>query len=197
MHPRTIGMEEHQLIEQIKQQDENACRRFIDLHKDMVFRICLGFVNNREDAEELTQDVFIEAISNISAFKKEAKIQTWLYRIAINRSLNFKRKQKQFSFLERLGLSSTVEKEMEKYRLSASEEGEETKKINEENNRILYTCIEGLKEEQRIAFTLNKVDGFSYAEVADIMKISLSKTETLIYRAKQKLQERLVKLLNE
>jgi RNA polymerase sigma-70 factor (ECF subfamily) len=189
-------MEEHQLIEQIKQRDENACRRFIDLHKDMVFRICLGFFNNKEDAEELTQDVFIEAISNIHAFKKEAKIQTWLYRIAINRSLNFKRKQKQFSFMERLGLSSSVEKEMEKHNPSASEEGEETKKITEENNSILYCCIDSLKEEQRIAFTLNKMDGFSYAEVADIMKISLSKTETLIYRAKQKLQEKLVKQLN-
>ncbi len=98
--------------------------------------------------------------------------------------------------MERLGLSSSVEKEMEKHNPSASEEGEETKKITEENNSILYCCIDSLKEEQRIAFTLNKMDGFSYAEVADIMKISLSKTETLIYRAKQKLQEKLVKQLN-
>lgn len=190
-------MEEYEIIEQIKLKNETAYRLFIDQHKDMVFRICHGFVNNKEDAEELTQDVFIEAISNISSFKKEAKIQTWLYRIAINRSLNFKRKQKQESFLERWGLSSSVEKEMQKYNPSAAEEGAETKKITEENNLMLYSCIAALKEEQRIAFTLNKVDGFSYAEVAEIMKISLSKTETLIFRAKQKLQERLIKLLND
>ena len=189
-------MEENEFIAQIEQREENACRQFVGLHKDMVFRICLGFVNNKEDAEELTQDVFIEAISNIRSFKKEAKIQTWLYRIAINRSLNFKRKKKQTSFLERWGLSSAVENEMQKHNPSATEEGAESKKIAEENNQILYCCIDALKEEQRIAFTLNKVDGFSYAEVADIMKISLSKTETLIYRAKQKLQEKLLEQLN-
>ena len=77
-----------------------------------------------------------------------------------------------------------------------SEAGPESRKITEENNAILYGCIALLKDDQRIAFTLNKVDGFSYAEVAEIMKISLAKTESLIFRAKKQLQEQLVKLLN-
>jgi RNA polymerase sigma-70 factor, ECF subfamily len=186
-------MEETELIEQIINHEEKACRVFIDLHKDMVFRICMSFVNNKEDAEELTQDVFIDAFTGIKSFKKESKIQTWLYRIAINKALNCKRKQHKTSLMERLGFSSSVDRvNLEK---SEVEESREAKIIVEENNRILYKCIDGLSEDQRIAFTLNKVDGFSYAEVAEIMKISLAKTETLIFRAKKKLQEKLFKLL--
>ncbi len=189
-------MTEAELIEQIKNHEKKAYGVFIDLHKEMVFRICLSFVNGKEDAEELTQDVFIDAFTNISSFKEEAKIQTWLYRIAINKSLNFQRQQKRRSFLERLGLSQSVEKEFQKCNPDMSEAGPESRKITEENNAILYGCIALLKDDQRIAFTLNKVDGFSYAEVAEIMKISLAKTESLIFRAKKQLQEQLVKLLN-
>lgn len=190
-------MKDTELIEQIIHREEKACRTFISSHKDMVYRICLGFVNNKEDAEELTQDVFISAINNISSFKKEANIQTWLYRIAINQSLNFKRRQKRTSWMERLGLTTAVEKEVHDQDNITLDNSPETIRITEENNKILYSCIEQLKEDQRIAFTLNKVDGFSYAEVADIMKISVASVESLIHRAKKKLQERLVKLLNE
>jgi RNA polymerase sigma factor (sigma-70 family) len=188
-------MEETDLIEQIKNREEKAFTIFIDLYKDMVFRICLSFAQNKEDAEELTQDVFIDAISNIKSFKKEAKLQTWLYRIAINKSLNQRRSRKKSSLLEILGMSPAIEKEISNKELMLTHNNAEDNHITEEKNKILYACIDRLKEEQRIAFTLNKVDGFSYAEVAEIMKISLPKTETLIHRAKKKLQEDLIRLL--
>ncbi len=175
--------------------DENACCMMIGQYKDMVFRICMSFVNNREDAEELTQDVFINAINNISSFKKDAVLQTWIYRIAINQSLNIKRKQKKTSLFERLGLTSSIEKEIQDQDISLIDNSPETLHITEENNKILYKCIDSLKENQRIAFTLNKVDHFSYTEVAEIMKISVSSVETLIHRAKKQLQEKLVRLL--
>jgi len=188
-------MEETELIEQIKNREEKAFTIFIDLHKDMVFRICLSFAHNKEDAEELTQDVFVDAISNINSFKKEAKIQTWLYRIAINKSLNLKRSRRKNSLLEILGMTPTIEKEIHDKDLMLTHSNAEANRITEENNKTLYACIACLREEQRIAFTLNKVDGFSYAEVAEIMKISVAKTETLIHRAKKKLQDDLIKLL--
>jgi RNA polymerase sigma-70 factor, ECF subfamily len=188
-------MTEEELIEQLINRDENACRTIISQHKEMVFRLCISFINSREDAEEITQDVFISAIKNISSFKKDANLQTWLYRIAINHSLNFTRKQKKVSVMKRLGLSAHVEKEMQKQQHADSDESAETKQIALENNRILYNCVELLKEDQRIAFTLNKVDNFTYAEVAEIMKISLASVESLIHRAKTKLQEKLIRQL--
>jgi RNA polymerase sigma factor (sigma-70 family) len=188
-------MEEAKLIEQIKNREEKAFTIFIDLYKDMVFRICLSFAHNKEDAEELTQDVFVDAFTNIGSFKKEAKIQTWLYRIAINKSLNLKRSRTKNSLLEILGMTPSIEKEIHYKDFMLTQSNAEANHITEENNKILYACIARLKEEQRIAFTLNKVDGFSYAEVAEIMKISLPKTETLIHRAKKKLQEDLIRLL--
>jgi len=188
-------MEEEELIGKILNHEDKAFRIFIDLHKDMVFRLCLSFVNSKEDAEELTQDVFIEAFTNIRSFKKEAKIRTWLYRIAINKSLNFKRSRSKKSLLEILNLTPGIEKEIHDKSLSISENSAESNRITEENNKILYSCISRLKEDQRIAFTLNKIDEFSYAEVAEIMKISVSSVESLIHRSKKKLQEELLKLL--
>ena len=188
-------MDENLQIDLINNHDEKACRDFIGLHKDMVFRVCFSFVNNRQDAEELTQDVFISAINSISSFKKEAQLHTWLYRIAINQSLNFIRKQNNKSFIERLRLTPSVEKEMVDQNNLSDGNSPETMRITEENNQMLYRSIEALKKDQRIAFTLHKIDEFSYAEVAEIMKISVSAVESLIHRAKKKLQEQLIKRL--
>jgi RNA polymerase sigma factor (sigma-70 family) len=189
-------MTDTDLLSQLKNRDENTCRSFIDQYKERVFRLCLSFVNNREDAEELTQDVFLEALNRIDTFRQDSQIQTWLYRIAINKSLNLIRSRKKHTLLEILGMSPAVEKEIHDRGLLLSQENAETGRITEENNRILFHAISSLKEDQRIAFTLNKVDGFSYAEVAEIMKISIAKTESLIHRAKNNLREKLVKVLD-
>ena len=93
------------LIQGIQQGNELAFRQLYNQTKSWVFNLTLSYVHNREDAEEITQDVFIEVFRSANAFKGDANVVTWLYRITVNKSLDFlkyKKRQKRFAFLTSL-----------------------------------------------------------------------------------------------
>jgi RNA polymerase sigma factor (sigma-70 family) len=84
-------LNEWTLIEQLKQGDENAFKTIVETWQDMVYNTALGIVQNAEDAEDITQEVFVQVYHSISSFKGDSKFSTWLYRIAITKSLDLKR----------------------------------------------------------------------------------------------------------
>jgi len=99
-------------MEAIRQGDETAFRQLYEQTKSRVFNTALGYVRSREDAEEITQDVFVELFRSAGAFKADASVTTWLYRITINKALDFlkrKKRQKRFAFLTSLFDSHTGE----------------------------------------------------------------------------------------
>ncbi len=87
-------MEEKELVASLKNQDELAFRFLVEAYKNKVYNSILGIVQNLEDAEDLTQDVFIEIFKSIGGFREEAKLSTWIYRIAVLKALDFTRKKK-------------------------------------------------------------------------------------------------------
>ncbi len=187
-------MEDIELVERIINGDHQAFKSFTDLYAEMVFRVCFSFVNHRQNAEDLSQDVFIEVYNTIARFKKESHIKTWLFRIAINKSLNYIRKKKQNQWLINIGLLSNSAEEKESVYKDIPEASAETNYINNEQKTILYETIARLPKNQRIAFTLNKIDELSYKEISEIMGISVSSVESLIHRAKNGLQTKLFKV---
>ena len=82
------------LIENLKKGDINSFRILVNEHQRKVLNTCYRFLNNKEDAEDLTQEVFLEVYKSISSFRGESKISTWIYRIAVTKSLDFIRKKK-------------------------------------------------------------------------------------------------------
>lgn len=183
-------MEESSLINCIIKGDERAFKTFIDNYAALVYRAIASFGISKEDTEDLCQEVFIDVYRNIKKFRKESGISTWLYRIAINKSLNFMRKNKQSLWLKKN--NSTID-DNEIYSVNNKyEESTESKYVNNEQKAILYKQIEKLSKNQRIAFTLNKIDNLSYKEISEIMDISVSSVESLIHRAKKNLQAKLL-----
>ena len=85
---------EMELIEQLKQGDEQAFKIIVELNQDLVYNTILGIVQYETEAEDLTQDVFIKVFENISSFKGESKFSTWIYRIAVTKALDFLRSKK-------------------------------------------------------------------------------------------------------
>ncbi|HOY31851.1 MAG TPA: RNA polymerase sigma factor [Bacteroidales bacterium] len=166
--------------------DEKAFRAFAEKYAGLIFRVIRSFGISREDAEDLSQDVFIDIYKNIRKFRKEAEVSTWLYRIAINRSINYVNKSKRSKWMKR------NQGDLKDYDNRVFDESSEMKFMDNEQKRILYYTIDKLPENQKIAFTLNKIDELSYKEIADIMNISVSSVESLIHRAKQNLQKRLL-----
>lgn len=182
-------MNEQALVEAIKNKDQNAYRSLIDQYQGMILNTCYGFVQDEDDAKDLTQEVFIEVINSINKFRGDAKLSTWLYRMAVNKSLNHIKKYKRkslFSTIDNLLKSDSGE-------LSASGSfNADASIVNEEQSKRLYQAIDSLTKNQRIAFTLHNIEGVSYVEIAEIMSVSVYSVESLIYRARSGLQKKLI-----
>ncbi|NVO10110.1 MAG: sigma-70 family RNA polymerase sigma factor [Bacteroidales bacterium] len=185
-------MDDQELILQItKHNDHNAFALLVDKYQKLVVNTCRGFVNNYADAEDLAQEVFIELFESLPEFRHESKLSTWIYRIAVNKSLNHIRKKKReniFSSFVSIFENSNKTQNLEIADQSISNEAD--RKINTtELHKTLKTAINKLPKNQKIAFILSKYQDLSYKEIAEVMELSISSVESLLFRAKVNLQE--------
>jgi RNA polymerase sigma-70 factor (ECF subfamily) len=183
-------MTDQELIEGLAQQDRTALHTLVSKYQRKVIKTAFYFLQNMEDAEELSQDIFLDVIDSSGRFRKDAALSTWIYRITVNRSLNLLKKNRRkriFHSLEDFFVKKTNDIDPTNYVTV------ETTSPMEENERreILNKAIQSLPENQKIAFILCKYEELSYKEIAEIMNISLSSIESLIHRAKLNLQKRL------
>ena len=157
-------------------------------YKTLVFNVAINYLQNLEDAEEITQDVFVKVYHSLENFNQKSSYKTWIYRITINQCLDFikkKNSQKRFFIF---GKKSQNEQE---YLNTTTFEHPGILMENREEAAILFEVINTLTENQKTAFLLSKLDGLSNPEIAQIMQVSISSVESLIFRAKSSLQEKL------
>lgn len=178
-------MGEEQLIEQLRSGDNKAFKELIDLYRLQMINICYGFIRNQEDTEEIVQDVFIEVYRSICNFRGDSKLSTWMFRIAVSKSLNKVRKNKFKNMVT--SIENIFEQHSEK---STSSNPHQLMQIKEDA-KILNKAIDKLPENQRIAFVLHHYDGYSYLQISEIMNTSISAVESLIHRAKVNLKNQL------
>ena len=186
-------MSDLEIIEQLKQGNEQAFKKLVETHQKMVVNTCFGLLHNREDAEDIAQDVFVEVYRSVANFRADAKLSTWLYRIAVNRSLNHIRDNKKHRWLSVFESEDKAEnKRLLQIESSKSDQpGFELE--NKQRAVILHEAISSLPENQKVAFTLNKYEELSYNEIAEVMELSVSSVESLLFRAKKNLQKKLYK----
>lgn len=188
-------MDERILVERLKQGEEAAFKTIVDTWQDMVFNTALGIVQNAEDAEDISQEVFVQVYQSVSSFKGDSKFSTWLYRIAITKSLDHerrKKRKKRFAFVKSL---FGEESEVVIHPPDFHHPGVVMDK--KENAAALFQAINKLPENQRIAFSLHKVEGLSYQEVSEVMNTTVSSVESLMHRAKNNLKKNLEDYYNE
>lgn len=185
-------MEDIELINKLKEGDEESFRVIVDRYQKYILNICFRFTRSKETTEDLTQEVFIEVYRSINNFRGGSKFSTWIYRIAVTKSLDHLKSQKR---KKRFGMikSLFVENDFDNESLLVADSGENPQKKIEQDDRmkILSLALESLPEKQRIAFTLNKYDEMSYQEIAGILGTTISSVESLIHRAKINLRKKL------
>ena len=177
------------LVRDLKNGEEGAFRYLVDQYQDKVYNTCISFVKNPDDADDLSQEVFIEVYNSIHKFKEESKLSTWIYRISVNKSLQYIRKmkrKKRFGFLIGIGDEGKLN---DPAKLDFNHPGIMAE--NKEKAAILFQAIEKLPDNQRIAFTLHKLEDLSYDQISEIMQKSLSSIESLMHRAKVNLKKEL------
>lgn len=159
----------------------------------LVFNVALNYLQNTEDAEEVTQDVFVKIYNSLNNFNQKSSYKTWIYRITINQCLDFlkqKNSQKRFFIF---GKKSQNEQE---YLNTSTFEHPGILLENQEDAALLFAVFNTLTENQKTAFLLSKLDGLSNPEIAEIMQLSISSVESLIFRAKASLQQKLAEKFN-
>lgn len=179
-------------IDFLKTGDSQAFQTLVEFHQQRVINICYRFLNNREDAEDAAQETFIEVYKSISQFREESTLSTWIYRIAVTKSLDLRKKKKR---LKRYGgLYSILGIDSNEEIIPAPEsDNPEIALENSERARILQESLNSLPENQKISLTLSQYEGFSNKEIALIMGTSVSSVESLIHRAKKKIHKILFK----
>jgi len=183
-------LSDQEIIGALQQKSETAFRTLVDQYKDRMYNTCLGLLQNPEEAEEAAQDVFIEVYKSIGKFRGDAKLSTWMYRIATTKSLERIRKQKtqkRFAFFQSL---TGGDKDYETTS-HATFEHPGVLLEHKEQAQTLFSTIKTLPENQRIVFTLNKVEGLPYQEIAEVLGTSVSSVESLMFRARKSLQQKL------
>lgn len=148
------------------------------LYAAQIFRVCLGYTNDYEQARDITQETFISVWQNLSSFKQQSKISTWIFRIATNNCLRAKEKAKS----RRLAvLPAGME--------ICSDEAsglKEAEKAREEKLQFLYSCIAELEETDRIIISL-VLEEVPQPEIAAIVGLSAANTRVKIHRIKERL----------
>ena len=158
-----------------------------------IYRIVSGFVysvafrvtNNREDAQEVTQDVFVKIHKNLKKFRFRSSFKTWAYRITVNVAINLvnrrKRKRgKTVSYDEAIDYKTSLERDQEKL--------EKTKK--EDNEEKVNNMLRILPPKQRTCIVLKDIEGLKYEEISGILRININTVRSRLKRARERLISR-------
>jgi len=174
-----LSLTEQELVKQSKEGNREAFSQLVEKYRQKVFQTSMGFLHNVDDAEDLTQEIFLKVWYSIRSFDQRSSFSTWLYRIAVNRAVNQVRKNKIRSFI---GLNNEIKDS------NFTTENAETQLENQEKKIQIKKAIDQLKTNQRKAFVLFYYQELSMKEVASVMKTSPKAAESLVFRARKKLQ---------
>ena len=176
-------MGEKEMIKAILEGDQKAFKLLVDTYQLMVVNTCYAFVHDQDEAEDIAQDVFIQVFESLSTFRFQSKLSTWLYKIAVNRSINHCKSPRGRAI--KVDIESWKQQEV-----ALSPEMPQQQLLEEQEQlELLHRSIDRLPENQRTALILNKYEELSYKEIAEVMGITLSSVESLLFRAKNNLEK--------
>lgn len=168
-----IILGEDNIVARLKTRDEGAIIEVIDRYKKKIIAFCYYYTLNYHDAEDLSQEVFISLYKGIENFREECSLSTYIYKIAVSRCMDYKRKKSIKNFL--VGLF--------RYHMKVDCEFEE--------NDHVWQSILSLSENNKVPILLYYYIGLNQIEIAEVLNISVKSVEGRIYRGKKKLKEQL------
>jgi RNA polymerase sigma-70 factor (ECF subfamily) len=184
-------MLETELITKLKQRDEEAFRIIFNDNQKNITNTCYRIVNDKDAADDITQEVFVKVWSSIDSFRSGSKLSTWIYRIAVTSSLDYLRAQKRKK--RYLFLQPFYGEDQKKPEIKATDGNPGILMENAERMMVLNNALNKLPANQRISFLLSKDDEMSSKEIAEILNTTVSAVVSLIHRAKKNLEKILFK----
>ncbi len=182
-------MNEQEFILSLQNGDRLAFKQLVETWQNMVYNTVLSIVQDVQEAEDVSQEVFVQVYQSVKSFRGDAKLSTWLYRVAVTKALDMERKKKARKRMANLRSWVGLGEKEEEAAVHFHHPG--VVLDNKEQAAVLFRAMQKLPENQRIAFTLIKAEGLSYDETADIMNVSVKAVEALMHRAKENLRKQL------
>lgn len=183
-------MTENDLIKKCKKGSREAFNILISKYQVQVINIAYNMLSNREDAYDAAQEVFLRVYRNIESFKEQSSFTTWLYRITANVCSDILRKRQKGSNI--ISLNQFTEDNDEADIKDDSASVEENIELSEKQAAV-RKAISELKEEYRIVITLCDIQGMSYDEISEIIKVPTGTVKSRINRARNALKKNLMK----
>jgi len=179
---------ERSLVQRAQRGDEAAFATLFQLHKRRVYSVCLQMTKDVADAEDLTQEAFMQVFRSINSFRGDSAFSTWLYRVAVNTVLMKLRRRKSPPVLSLdepvAGDSSSLKREVGKEDLSLS---------GAVDRIALRRAIEELPGGCRQIFDLHEVEGYQHHEIAELLQCSIGNSKSQLYKAKMKMRDLLLR----
>jgi RNA polymerase sigma-70 factor (ECF subfamily) len=178
-----------QLIDRFKKGETSVFEQLVLKYQDRIYNLCCHMIASVHDAEDAAQDTFIKAYQNLNNFRPEASFYTWLYRIAVNTCIDYKKRP----FLESIFKISDEGKEFTLEQASCEPSPEELYE-SKQLKLILHKSLEKLSLKLRTVILLREIEGLSYEEIAYILDVSMGTVKSRISRGREELRESMRKI---
>jgi RNA polymerase sigma-70 factor (ECF subfamily) len=184
-----IGGREAALVQRCAESDEAACAELVAEHQRMVVQLAMNLLGDRDEALDLSQDVFLRVFRTIHRFRGQSSLRTWIYRIAVNQARNRHRFWRRRHRADQVSLDQHIAAHGEL--ISLRDASPDRVLAQKELADQLNHALDGLPFDQRTAIVLREIDGLSYEEIAYSLGVAVGTVKSRLTRARQALRSEL------
>lgn len=184
------------LVEQARNGNAKAFDELMHRYHSRIYALLYNMTSNKEDAEDLLQDVFWKAWQALPRFKGQSSFYTWVYRIAVNRAINFVRKRKRRTGLSLDHVDLGVERDPSLVEMASGNTPLHQAKLGELQEK-LNAALQVLSEKHRLVVVMHDIQGIPHNEIAEVLNCSPGTVRSRLFYARQQLQAELADLVND
>jgi RNA polymerase sigma-70 factor (ECF subfamily) len=176
--------DDRELVERAQAEEKDAFEELIRRHQHRVFAVAGGILRKREDVEDVAQQVFVKAYFSLKRFDQRAAFSTWLYKITVNECWDLLRKKK----VRPLVYESDLSEEQARQAIHSAERKNDGPDISArlEARQRVERLLDGLEERDRLMLMLKEVEGFSIAEIGEVLDLNANTVKVRLFRARRR-----------
>ena len=192
LNDKKLASSDEAIVKRVQEGDVNAYNILVIKYQHKVLQIISKFVGNSADASDVAQESFIKAYKAINTFRGESSFYTWLYRIVVNAAKTYLESNSKHQ--NHLDVDAEEFESVDKQGALTYKDTPDRIIESQELQQVIFDAMAELPEELRQAIALREVEGMSYEDMADLMKVPVGTVRSRIFRARQFIEERMKKL---